>query len=731
MEPCDSSLYTTVVKPHAKKNRAYACIYLAAIVGLIYYRILFMPSESYIPWILGFAAELGFAFRWTLDQAMRWRPVDRFTFPERLSRRFERDLPSIDIFICTADPIKEPPISVVNTVLSTLAFDYPAEKLSCYLSDDGGSPLTFYALLEASRFAKMWVPFCNKYSLQQRCPEAYFAEGYARDNENLSFIREWKNVNKTYKEMKSCINNSVERGTVPEDKRGGHIGFRDWSSEMNSRDHPTIIQVLLEKGRDMDAEGHDLPNLVYVSREKKPGFPHYFKAGALNALIRVSEVMTNSPFMLTLDCDMYANNCEALREAMCFFMDPKSGHQFGYVQFPQRFHGITKNDLYANSLKSIFDIQAKGLDGFEGPEYVGTGCVHRRDVLCGSDPQYPSSKLITAFTPSKLSLKQTSPSQRLDDARALANCTYEENTLWGKKVGMLYNSAVEDILTGLVIHYRGWKSALCVPQRDAFLGCAPCNLNDTLIQHKRWTTGQFEIFASRYCPLVRGIGTTSIAHRMGCTFFCLWAPSSLHILCYSLVPALCMLSGLSMFPEISSPWFLLFVFLSVTAHTRNAIELVWIGYSFKGWWNEQRMWMIKGVSSYLFGLIQVICKLTGISKVGFELTDKVYDRQAGKRYEEENFEFGVASTLFVPPATVALINLISLLGGITQVIRQGYECFESMFVQLVLSSFIVINSYPIYEGMFVRKDKGRMPTTITLFSVVAAMVACSLAPLIL
>ena len=66
--------------------------------------------------------------------------------------------------------------------------------------------------------------------------------------------------------------------------------------------------------------------------------------------------MSNAPFILTLDCDMYANNCEALREAMCFFMDPPTGHQFAFVQFPQRFYGITKNDLYANSHRKKFDV---------------------------------------------------------------------------------------------------------------------------------------------------------------------------------------------------------------------------------------------------------------------------------------------------------------------------------------------------------------------------------------
>lgn len=83
-------------------------------------------------------------------------------------------MPRVDIFVCTADPEIEPPTMVINTVLSVMAYDYPPEKLSVYLSDDGGSDLTFYAMLEASRFSKHWLPFCNKLKIQPRSPEAYF-----------------------------------------------------------------------------------------------------------------------------------------------------------------------------------------------------------------------------------------------------------------------------------------------------------------------------------------------------------------------------------------------------------------------------------------------------------------------------------------------------------------------------------------------------------------------------
>ena len=112
---------------------------------------------------------------------------------------------------------------------------------------------------------------------------------------------------------------------------------------------------------------------------------------------------------------------------------------------------------------------------------------------------------------------------------------------------MIYGSAAEDVLTGFVIQSRGWKSAYCTPSRKAFLGGAPVNLNDTLVQNKRWSAGLLEAFLSKFCPYVYGIQRTRIAQRMCYGVFCLWAPSSLYILCYGLFPALFMLNGVSLF----------------------------------------------------------------------------------------------------------------------------------------------------------------------------------------
>ncbi|KAF8396419.1 hypothetical protein HHK36_018038 [Tetracentron sinense] len=141
-------------------RRASELTILFLLLSLLLYRLL-SPNDHRVPWLLAFLCESWFTFVWVLSINIKWNPVDHKTYPERLLQRVP-ELPPVDVFVTTADPVLEPPIITVNTVLSLLAVDYPAHKLACYVSDDGGSLLTFYSLVEAAKFAKLWVPFCKK-----------------------------------------------------------------------------------------------------------------------------------------------------------------------------------------------------------------------------------------------------------------------------------------------------------------------------------------------------------------------------------------------------------------------------------------------------------------------------------------------------------------------------------------------------------------------------------------
>ncbi|KAK3003931.1 hypothetical protein RJ639_018040, partial [Escallonia herrerae] len=176
--------------------RLFAASMFVGIVLVWVYRASHVPAsreDGRLGWLGMFAAELWFGLYWVLTQSLRWNRTYRFTFKDRLTQRHEKELPGVDIFVCTADPTIEPPMMVINTVLSVMAYDYPPEKLSVYLSDDAGSDLTFYAFLEASRFSKHWLPYCKRYKVEPRSPAAYFTTvshpGHGNHNQNFALIK--------------------------------------------------------------------------------------------------------------------------------------------------------------------------------------------------------------------------------------------------------------------------------------------------------------------------------------------------------------------------------------------------------------------------------------------------------------------------------------------------------------------------------------------------------------
>jgi hypothetical protein len=73
--------------------------------------------------------------------------------------------------------------------------------------------------------------------------------------------------------------------------------------------------------------------------------------------IRVSSKISNGPIILNVDCDMYSNNSHSVRDALCFLMDEEKGHEIAFVQFPQIFENITKNEIYSSSMRVIREVR--------------------------------------------------------------------------------------------------------------------------------------------------------------------------------------------------------------------------------------------------------------------------------------------------------------------------------------------------------------------------------------
>ncbi|CAN0840907.1 Cellulose synthase-like protein G2 [Linum grandiflorum] len=444
--------------------------------------------------------------------------------------------------------------------------------------------------------------------------------------------------------------------------------------------------------------------------------------------------MTNAPLILTLDCDMFSTNPRTPLHVLCYYFsgddDFRSNHAF--VQFPQRFRGINTHDIYAGDLKHFATALPPGFDGLLGPPHMGTCCFFSRRAFFGgpSDKAFVQPEIPQLF-PGRLVDKPIHDPDVLDLAHHLAGCNYEAQTQWGRKIGFRYGTLVEDMYTGLQLHTEGWKSIWCYPETPFFLGDSPISFSDMLIQQSRWHIGLLDIFLSQHSPFSSSIKKLGLFMALGYSHYFLWIVWVLPITIYAFLPQLALLNAVSIFPKASDPWFLVYTFLFLGAYGQDMLEFLIIDNktaTFQRWWNDQRMWIVRGLSCSLFGAFHFLLKSLGISQqMGFSVTSKVVDEEQSKRYDRGMFEFGVASPIFVPMTMASLISLLSFLVGVWK-IWSGNS--DELLIQILLSGFGVMNSFPIYQAMLFRNDPGKLQPKTTLVAVFLSVALCSVASLL-
>lgn len=75
---------------------------------------------------------------------------------------------------------------------------------------------------------------------------------------------------------------------------------------------------------------------------------------------RVSGLMTNAPFMLNVDCDMFANNPSVVLHAMCILLGSNENqNEIAFAQFPQIFYDGLKDDPFGNQMAVLWKVQLK------------------------------------------------------------------------------------------------------------------------------------------------------------------------------------------------------------------------------------------------------------------------------------------------------------------------------------------------------------------------------------
>lgn len=536
-----------------------------------------------------------------------------------------------------------------------------------------------------------------------------------------------------------------------------------------------------------------LPMLVYVSREKRPGYDHNKKAGAMNSLVRTSAIMSNGPFILNLDCDHYIYNSLALREGMCFMLD-RGGDRICYVQFPQRFEGIDPNDRYANHNTVFFDVCMRALDGLQGPMYVGTGCIFRRTALYGfSPPRTTEHHGWFGRRKIKLSLRRPKKSKKVEDEVALPingepnsddykdddadieslllpkrfgnsnsfvasipvaeyqgrllqdiqgkgkqgrlagslavprepldaatvaeaisviSCFYEDKTEWGKRVGWIYGSVTEDVVTGYRMHNRGWRSIYCVTKRDAFRGTAPINLTDRLHQVLRWATGSVEIFFSRNNALFAS-RRMKFLQRVAYFNVGLYPFTSIFLLVYCILPAVSLFSGQFIVQSLSITFLIFLLAITITLCMLALLEIKWSGINLHEWWRNEQFWLIGGTSAHPAAVLQGLLKVIAGVDISFTLTSK------SSAPDDKDDEFADLyevkwSFLMVPPITIMMVNMIAIAVGVARTLYSQFPQWSKLLGGVFFSFWVLCHLYPFAKGLMGKR--GKVPTIVFVWS---------------
>ncbi|KAJ3692259.1 hypothetical protein LUZ60_012609 [Juncus effusus] len=778
---------TGILSPY----RLLVLIRLVVLILFLVWRVRNPNQDAMWLWGMSIVCEIWFAFSWLLDQLPKLNPINRVADLEALREKFDMpspynphgrsDLPGMDVFISTADPEKEPPLVTANTLLSILATEYPVEKLSIYISDDGAALLTFEAMAKAAAFAEVWVPFCRKHSIEPRNPESYFSirSDPTKNKKNPTFVKDRRWIKREYDEFKvrinalpdtisrrsKALNQKVNRErqmnssesidpSAPPVKATWMADHTYWPgtwahpcADHSKSDHAGILQVMIKTphpdpiyGQPGDHPYIDftdidvrLPMFVYVSREKRKGYDHNKKAGAMNALVRASAILSNGPFIINFDCDHYIYNSYAIREGMCYMMD-RGGDRICYIQFPQRFEGIDPSDRYANHNTVFFDGNMRALDGLQGPMYVGTGCLFRRFALYGFDPpranEYtgfygqhkrtislsssissfrseeeakpiaePDPEVVDApkrFGNSKMfvdsirvaeyqgrpladhpSVKNGRPPGALlqprlaidaptvAEAVSVISCWYEDKTEWGDRVGWIYGSVTEDVVTGYRMHNRGWRSVYCIPKRDAFRGTAPINLTDRLHQVLRWATGSVEIFFSRNNALCAS-SRLKFLQRVAYLNVGIYPFTSIFLVVYCLLPALSLFSGHFIVQSLDVTFLTYLLLITVTLMLLSLLEVKWSGIALEELWRNEQFWVIGGTSAHIVAVIQGLLKVLAGIEISFTLTSKSASEDEEDIYAD--LYMIKWTSLFIPPLVIMTVNIIAIVIGFSRTV---------------------------------------------------------------
>ncbi|KAG6787906.1 hypothetical protein POTOM_003953 [Populus tomentosa] len=415
----------------------------------------------------------------------------------------------------------------------------------------------------------------------------------------------------------------------------------------------------------------------------------------------------------------------------------------------------------------------RALDGLQGPVYVGTGCMFRRYALYGFLPpraneylgmfgstkrrapgqledeseaqpltSHPDLDLPKKFGNSAMfnesiavaefqgrpladhkSVKNGRPPGALllprppldaptvAEAIAVISCWCEDKTDWGDKIGWIYGSVTEDVVTGYRMHNRGWRSVYCVTKRDAFRGTAPINLTDRLHQVLRWATGSVEIFFSKNNALF-GSRRLKFLQRIAYLNVGIYPFTSFFLVTYCFLPALCLFTGTFIVQNLDISFLIYLLTITVTLTLISLLEIRWSGVGLEEWWRNEQFWAIGGTSAHLIAVIQGLLKVVAGIEISFTLTSK----SAGEDEDDIYADLYIVkwTGLFFMPLTIIVVNLVAIVIGCSRTLYSEIPEWGKLMGGLFFSFWVLSHMYPFVKGLLGRR--GRVPTIVYVWS---------------
>ncbi|KAK7847657.1 cellulose synthase-like protein e1 [Quercus suber] len=154
-------------------------------------------------------------------------------------------------------------------------------------------------------------------------------------------------------------------------------------------------------------------------------------------------------------------------------------------------------------------------------------------------------------------------------------------------------------------------------------------------------------------------------------------------------------------------WVLAFAFVIFLHRAYSLGECIWFGGTFKGWWNDQRMWVYKRTTSYFFGLLDYILDRLGFAKSAFVITTKVADDDMSQRMMSKrswSYRTVLSSPMFTILATLALLNALLFLWRIEEGdCRFGNFGLGAICITDFLCGLLVLINLPVYTRTFLQE----------------------------